>query len=216
MGGILSLTALARREQTPDNPSGLQGEAWIGLISDMSSFKGVYDGIAFSVATSYVSGDVVIYLGELYKFNQSHTPAAWNATHADLVANGEVRINGTHTFISLGFYKCFINEQDAKAVKENMGSRYKRGGKVSVTIEHPDGGPAASAFFNRIQGKPICLLVKTPDALVIQVGLPGSPAELEHTFDTGTREAPGSAHGAVITAYHTSVVYYEGTITPAP
>lgn len=38
----------------------------------------------FDATKNYYSGELTIYNGNLYQFNQNHTTGAWNAAHADL------------------------------------------------------------------------------------------------------------------------------------
>lgn len=40
----------------------------------------------FDATKNYYNGELVIYSGNLYQFNQNHTAGAWNTAHADLYA----------------------------------------------------------------------------------------------------------------------------------
>ena len=55
------------------------------LFSTSVDISGIYDMIAdeFSTATSYSTGDVVIYNGKLYKFKTDHAAGAWSSADVD-------------------------------------------------------------------------------------------------------------------------------------
>lgn len=40
---------------------------------------------AFSTSKAYYKGDLTLYEGKLYQFNQTHSAGAWNSAHADPV-----------------------------------------------------------------------------------------------------------------------------------
>lgn len=55
----------------------------------------------FSVNKAYLTGELVIYNNSLYKFNQDHSEAAWNSSHADLfTANGATQFSASLTISS--------------------------------------------------------------------------------------------------------------------
>lgn len=207
------------QEECNGNESGLLADAFLVLENELTTFNGVFSAAEFSASLAYAVDDLVKYEGEVYKCIAVHAAGAWNAIHFALEPQWDVRIQAAHVAAAgKGFVKVQIKDDDAQAMYEMAGERFNRSGKMKAEIFHPGSGKAAAQFFKRTNGRRVVLIVPRPGTSgdKIQIGLPGSPAELTYNFASGTRANGGAGMKATIEAFQTSVVFYDYAIPLKP
>lgn len=202
-----------------ENESGLLADAFLILEGELTTFNGIFSAADFKASVAYAVDDLVKYEGEVYKCIAIHAAGAWNAAHFEIEPHWDVRISAAHVpAAGKGFLKVHIKDDDAQAMYELAGERFNRSGKMKAEIFHPGSGKAAAQFFKRSSGRRVVLIVPRPGSNgdKIQVGLPGSPAELSYNFASGTRANGGAGNKATIEAFQTSVVFYDYAVPMKP
>jgi hypothetical protein len=134
-----------------------------------------------------------------------------------------VTIDGSHTFKDnpatpgkkYGFLKAYATQDTAQLKLDPTGDRDGRGYKASLEFFNPgDGKPQAE--FMRIVKNTTCIMLKTPDGIVKQVGAEDLGAEVVGSYDSG--KLSGGRRGTTFKAeaYQNGHQFYEGTIDLLP
>jgi hypothetical protein len=196
-----------------ENEGGIEAELYVIKACDLETFAQRFkdDATEFSTSVGYALEDLVNYEGETYECTTIHAAGAWNASNFTLIENGNVRINGVHVpKAGKSFVKLQLATDDDQLTVESLGKRFSRGARSLVEAFHPGSTVDAASFADYVKNGAVLGIAKLNGKL-IQISLPGRPAECVASYQSGTKANPDSRWKFDFSANH-GMCYYEGPV----